>query len=229
MKNRTFSKQRQAFIMPKSMASSGEKAMLFGMMNICLHLEIFIWWKRFQIILKKTENIFSCRQAFAYNMTAASGLMENVYQSNTFSNVYISNIINYYLWVTQMLSACQLMVVLWGTDVLTSFGCYSYFIIYFNLITLLLSLFIFCLEPLYVQMLWCWGCYLFIFNSGMECNTLSLRCGRLYFPIFLFRVGLFILMYMASLMALTILCPSLPMILKFSTMLCSQCCSGAQK
>ena len=41
----------------------------------------------------------------------------------------------------------------------------------------------------------------------MECRTLSQRCGRLFFPIFLFRVG-FTLMYMASLMALAILCPS---------------------
>ena len=30
------------------------------------------------------------------------------------------------------------------------------------------------------------------------------RCGRLYFPIFLFKVGLFTLMYMASLIALAI-------------------------
>ena len=58
---------------------------------------------------------------------------------------------------------------------------------------------------------------LFIFNSEMEYNTLSQRCGRLYFSIFLFRVGLFTLMYMASLIALAILWPSLPMILKFST------------
>ena len=42
-------------------------------------------------------------------------------------------------------------------------------------------------------------------------------CGRLYFPTFLFRVGLFTLMYMASLIALAILCPFLLMILKFST------------
>ena len=59
--------------------------------------------------------------------------------------------------------------------------------------------------------------YLFISSSRMECKTLSQRCGRLYFPIFLFRVGLFTLMYMASLIALAILCPSLQMILKFST------------
>ena len=60
-------------------------------------------------------------------------------------------------------------------------------------------------------------CYLFIFNSGMECNILSQRCGRLYFPMFLFNVGLFTLMYMASLTVLAILWPSLPIILKFST------------
>ena len=59
--------------------------------------------------------------------------------------------------------------------------------------------------------------YLFIFNSGMECRTLFQRCGRLYFPMFLFRSGLFTLVYMASLMVLAILCPSPSMILKFST------------
>ena len=45
----------------------------------------------------------------------------------------------------------------------------------------------------------------------------------------LFRVGLFTLIYMASLMALAILCPSQPMILSFPQMLCGQCCFGAQK
>ena len=45
----------------------------------------------------------------------------------------------------------------------------------------------------------------------------SQRCGRLYFPMFLFKVGLFILMYMASFTALAILWSSLPIILKFST------------
>ena len=58
--------------------------------------------------------------------------------------------------------------------------------------------------------------YLFIFNSGMECNIPSQRCGRLYFPMFLFNVGLFTLMYMASLTACAILWSSLPIILKFS-------------
>ena len=61
------------------------------------------------------------------------------------------------------------------------------------------------------------GCYLFIFSSGMDCNMPSQRCGRLYFPMFLFNVGLFILMYMASFTALAILWSSLPIILKFST------------
>ena len=66
-------------------------------------------------------------------------------------------------------------------------------------------------------MIWWWGCYLLIFSSGMEYRTLSQICGRLYFPMFLFRVGLFTLTYMVSLMALAILFHSLPMILKFST------------
>ena len=58
--------------------------------------------------------------------------------------------------------------------------------------------------------------YLF---SILEWNTIFYpkMCGRLYFPMFLFNVGLFTLMYMASLIALAILWPSLPMILKFST------------
>ena len=59
--------------------------------------------------------------------------------------------------------------------------------------------------------------YWFIFSSGMDCNNPSHRCGRLYFPIFLFNVGLFTLMYMASFIALAILWSSLPIILKFST------------
>ena len=86
----------------------------------------------------------------------------------------------------------------------------------------------------------CYGagvCYLLIFNSGMECNIPSQRCGRLYFPMFLFNVELFTLMYMASFTALAILWLSLPITFKFSTDiildvmmlcldLCCQCCSG---
>ena len=41
--------------------------------------------------------------------------------------------------------------------------------------------------------------------------------GRFYLPTFLFRVGLLTLIYIASFMALAILCPSLPIILKLST------------
>ena len=54
----------------------------------------------------------------------------------------------------------------------------------------------------------------FFFNSGMENRILSQMCGRLYFPIFLFRVGLFTLMYIDSLMVLARLFSSLAMILK---------------
>ena len=54
----------------------------------------------------------------------------------------------------------------------------------------------------------------FFFNSGMENRILSQICGRLYFPIFLFRVGLFTLMYIESLMVLAKLFSSLPNILK---------------
>ena len=61
------------------------------------------------------------------------------------------------------------------------------------------------------------GHYLFIFSSGMDCNNPSHRCGRLYFPMFLFNVGLLTLMYMATFIGLVMLWSSLPIILKFST------------
>ena len=61
------------------------------------------------------------------------------------------------------------------------------------------------------------GYYLFIFNSWMDCNIPSQRCGRFYFPMFLFNVGLLTLMYMAPFTALAILWSSLPIMLKFST------------
>ena len=51
----------------------------------------------------------------------------------------------------------------------------------------------------------------------MECNIPSQKHGRLYFPMFLFNVELFTLMYMASFTALAILWSFLPIILKFST------------
>ena len=59
-------------------------------------------------------------------------------------------------------------------------------------------------------------CFMVTFSSipGMENRILSQICGRLYFPIFLFRVGLFTLMYIASLMVLAKLFSSLPNILK---------------
>ena len=56
----------------------------------------------------------------------------------------------------------------------------------------------------------------FIFSSGIVNKILSQICGRLYFPIFLLRVGLFTLIYIDSLMVLAKLFSSLPMILKFS-------------
>ena len=57
----------------------------------------------------------------------------------------------------------------------------------------------------------------FVFSSKMENRTLFQMCGRLYLPTFLFRVGLLTLIYFASFMAVPILCPSLPIIFKFST------------
>ena len=58
--------------------------------------------------------------------------------------------------------------------------------------------------------------YFFSFSSGIVNNILSHMCGRLYFPMFLFRVGLLTLINMASWMVLAILFSSLPMILKLS-------------
>ena len=43
-----------------------------------------------------------------------------------------------------------------------------------------------------------------VFSSGMANRTLFQMCGRLYLSMFLLRVGLLTLMYMASLMALAI-------------------------
>ena len=56
----------------------------------------------------------------------------------------------------------------------------------------------------------------FIFSSGRLNRMLSQMCGRLYFPIFLLRVGLFTLMHIASLMVLATVLSSLPRILKLS-------------
>ena len=76
----------------------------------------------------------------------------------------------------------------------------------------------------------------FLFNSEMENRNLSQICGRLYLPIFLFRVGLLTQKYIASLMALAIMCPSLPIILKLSAVVvwsvvfwCSKIGDGAFK
>ena len=67
----------------------------------------------------------------------------------------------------------------------------------------------------------------FFFNSGMENRILSQICGRLYFPIFLFRVGLFTLMYIDSLMVLARLFSSLPIILKLFRLFHGHYCSDA--
>ena len=56
--------------------------------------------------------------------------------------------------------------------------------------------------------------YFFIFSSGIVNSILSHICGRLYFPMFLFRVGLLTLINTASCMVLAKLFSSLPMILK---------------
>ena len=62
----------------------------------------------------------------------------------------------------------------------------------------------------------------FVFSSDMENRTLSHICGRLYLPIFLLRVGLLTLIYIATFMALAIVCHSLLIILKYPLLLCSQ-------
>ena len=54
--------------------------------------------------------------------------------------------------------------------------------------------------------------YLLVLSSGMENGTLSQMCDRMYLPIFLFGVGLLTVIYMASLITLAMLCPSLPKI-----------------
>ena len=70
---------------------------------------------------------------------------------------------------------------------------------------------------LVVHRCYCADCDYLVFSSGMANRTLFQMCGRLYLPMFLLRVGLLTLMYMASLMALSIFWPSLSMILKFSS------------
>ena len=61
----------------------------------------------------------------------------------------------------------------------------------------------------------------FDFSSEKENRTLFQMCGRLYFSTSLFRVGLLTLIYSASFMAPAILCPSLPIILKLSSVVVS--------
>ena len=67
---------------------------------------------------------------------------------------------------------------------------------------------------------WCYcaflSYYLCIFSSGIVNKILSQISGKLFFPILLLWVGLFTLMYIASLMVLAKLFSSLPIILKFS-------------
>ena len=48
------------------------------------------------------------------------------------------------------------------------------------------------------------NCTYLVFSSGMANRTLFQMCGRLYLSMFLLRVGMLILMYTPSLMALAI-------------------------
>ena len=52
--------------------------------------------KIFQMISKKRKIFFFADKFSLHNMADYSGLWENVYPSNFFSNVHIYNIINYY-------------------------------------------------------------------------------------------------------------------------------------
>ena len=103
----------------------------------------------------------------------------------------------------------------------------------FILILLYFILFLILWNPPKAQMFQCRGqlllvnllghrCYgaeviYFVFSSDMENRTLSQIFGRLYLPIFLLRVGLLTLMYIAYFMALVIFWPSLLIILKCCT------------
>ena len=66
------------------------------------------------------------------------------------------------------------------------------------------------MEKNLALMLLCCKYYLLILSSGVVNKTLSQMCGRLYFPTFLFMMGLFTLIYIASLMVLAMLFSSLP-------------------
>ena len=76
--------------------------------------------------------------------------------------------------------------------------------------------YIYLVKLIMAQLLLC-SCIYLVFSSRMVNKTLFQMCGRLYLPMFLFRVGSLTLIYMASLMALAVFWPSLAMILKFST------------
>ena len=56
---------------------------------------------------------------------------------------------------------------------------------------------------------------LFKVRPGVLSTTLSHMCGKLNLPIFLFKVGLFTLINIDSLIFLAKPCPSLPIIWKF--------------
>ena len=108
-----------------------------------------------------------------------------------------------------MLCACFVGVEFKCTDVMYLCRMVIYFIF---------ILFLF-LEPyvgtdvMVLRLLYFFYLFLFIISSWMEYRTLSQICGMLYLPIFLFRVGLLTFIYIASFMALAILCPSLPVAL----------------
>ena len=76
-----------------------------------------------------------------------------------------------------------------------------------------------CLVGVKANCGWCnyhWSAIYFRFSSEMLNRTSSQMCGRWYMPIFLFRDGLFALMYKASLMVLKRLWSSLPKMVKLS-------------
>ena len=81
-----------------------------------------------------------------------------------------------------MLSACQLMVILWSKEFMTSFRCYLIFYYLILILSYLISRTFVCTDVMVLRLLFIY------FQFWDEVQTLSQMYGRLYFPIFLFRV-----------------------------------------
>ena len=143
-----------------------------------------------------------------YYIVEKDSIIDMFTQVISFSNVHVYNIINYYSWVAQMLSAYQLIVMLWGTDVMTSIKCYWYLLSNFDYFIILFLRTSVCSDVTVLRLLFIY----FQFWDGVQ-NSIP----NVWQAVFSNNPPIFTLMYMASLMALAILHLSLPMILKFST------------